>query len=142
MMLNANMLSIVFVSWSWKVEKRNFSFEKKSFFLKCEMRACLLAQMRCSDRWKILKLTHLWLFWEKNVYVFWKNVKIIVRNVKISKKMWTYHDSKNINSLNFALSKNCETIFFFFIENKRNMTSINEEKLCKTKNEKKMYEKN
>jgi hypothetical protein len=32
MMLNANILSIVFVSSSWKSWKKNFSFEKKSFF--------------------------------------------------------------------------------------------------------------
>ncbi len=31
-MLNANMLSIVFVSSSWKSWKKNFSFEKESFF--------------------------------------------------------------------------------------------------------------
>jgi hypothetical protein len=36
MMLNAKMLSIDFILWDWKVEKKTFLFESKVFF---EMRA-------------------------------------------------------------------------------------------------------
>ncbi len=51
-----------------------------------------LAQMRCSDRWKILKLTHLWLLWEGGVYVSWGGVEVTEEGVEVSKGVWTYHD--------------------------------------------------
>jgi hypothetical protein len=41
-------MSIDFISWDWKVEKKNFSFEKKSFFWD----ASLFIQMRYDEKLK------------------------------------------------------------------------------------------
>jgi hypothetical protein len=46
MMLKAKMLLIDFISWNWKVEKKNFSFEKKSFFRDANS----INSVACSDR--------------------------------------------------------------------------------------------
>ncbi len=55
-------------------------------------------QIRYDDRWKTLKLTHIWLLWRRSVDVSKKDVKIISRSVKIFKEMWIYSHSKyNIN---------------------------------------------
>jgi hypothetical protein len=63
-MLKTKMLSIDFISWSWKVEKKLFSREEKIFFSRD---ANSIKRIACSNR---DKQKDFYLFWLASVNVF------------------------------------------------------------------------
>ncbi len=134
------MFLIDFVSWDWKVEKKNFFFEKRSFFF-FETRN---ARWECLFEWdKMLEKKFWFLFtcdyFKSRMFFYQRDVFMYSRNVFMySKKclsILTFYLFKTICIVHFSLiywfriesfyDYSIEMLFFKFI-NFRNRWKINE----------------